>query len=223
MEIILASSSPHRKKLFSTLNISFKVVPSNVDENKIKKLAKTPEELVIKLAIAKAKAVVRKLKDKRKDDFLVIGADSTAALKIKKGWLFFDKPKNKYEARKMALELKGKAHRFYTGLALISSLGKQKTKVVFSDVYFKNFSNKVLHNYIESKIWHGRAGGYDIKKDKSQLIEKYQGSYTNILGLPLEKLIPLLKSLGVKIEKEGGEQFGKEENSNIKKICWFWR
>lgn len=205
MDIILASSSPHRKKLLSTLNIAFKVIPSHIDESKVKKSAKDPKDLVLRLALLKAKTVFKICQDREMGDFLVIGADSTAALKTKKGWQFFDKPENKYQARKMALQLKAKAHRFYTGLAVISSSGKQKTGFVFSDVYFKNFSNKVLHNYIESKIWSGRAGGYDIKKDESQLIEKYCGSYTNIIGLPLEKLIFLLKSFGVTIEKERGE------------------
>lgn len=199
MKVILASSSPYRKKVFSDLGISFKVIPSNLDESKVKKTAKTPSQLVKKLALEKAKKVFEKLKDKGEKDFLVIGADSTAALKEKGKWIFLDKPKNKKQARKMALLLKGKQHWFYTGLAVINSKGKQRTAVSVSIVYFKDFSNETLEKFLDSGIWQGRAGGYDIKENKSDLIERFEGSYTNILGLPLEELVSILKEFGFEI------------------------
>jgi len=197
MKIILASSSPHRKKLLSQLGISFQVFPSHLDESKFKKRAQDPQELVTKLALAKAEKVRKKLPFKK--NFLIIAADSIAGLKTDQGWLFLDKPKTNQEAKKMAVVLKGKKHHFYTGLALKKQGKKTRTAVVVSIVWFKNFTDKTLNKFIKSGIWKGRAGGYDIQDNKSQLIEKYQGSYTNILGLPLEKLTFLLKDLGVKI------------------------
>lgn len=209
MQIVLASSSPTRKKLFSQLGIPFKVITSNLDESKIKKNAKGPKELVTKLALEKAKTVVKLLKKGKVKNFLVIGADSLVGVRLKnKHWVFLDKPKNRKEAREMALFLRNRAHKFYTGLAVITSSGKQKTTFSISSVCFKNFSNKTLQQFVDSGIWQGRAGGYDIEKEKSDLIKKFEGSYTNVLGLPLEKLIPLLKEFGVKIKLKGGEKIG---------------
>lgn len=196
MELILASSSPYRKELFSSLGLAFKVIPSKVDESQIKKTAKTPRELVEKLALKKAETVARQLKKQGKSQFLVIAADSIAALSKKKGWIFLDKPKNKFQARKMAILLKGKAHFFCTGLALLNDSGKKKTAFCLTKVYFKNFSSQVLHQHVESGLWKNRAGGYDIKRNENNLLEKYEGSYTNVMGLPLVKLKKLLKEFG---------------------------
>ena len=199
MQIILASSSPYRRKVFAKLGFPFKVIPSDLDENRIKKTAKEPKELVVRLALEKARTVVGLLKKRGVKEFLVIGADSTAAKKEKGKWIFLDKPKNKQEAKKMALFLKGKRHKFYTGLAAINSEDEQRAAICTSDVYFKNFSDKVLEKFLKSGIWEGRAGGYDIKDDKSQLIEKYKGSYTNILGLPLEIVKEFLIDFGISL------------------------
>lgn len=201
MKIILASSSPYREKVFSSLGIDFKVISSGVDESQIKRVARNPKELVIGLALAKAKKVALELKKKGEKNFLVIGADSTAILQNKQKWQYFDKPKNKQEANEMALLLRGRKHQFYTGIAVVDSLGKQKTTVSVSNVYFKNFSDKTRQNFLNSGIWKGRAGGYDIRANKSDLIDKFEGSYTNVLGLDLEKLIPILKQFGVKVDK----------------------
>jgi septum formation protein len=207
MEIILASSSPVRKQLLTSLKIKFKTVASNVDESKLKKTINSPKTLVSKLAVLKAKTVVHKLiktkKINKKEKFVVIGADSLAAIKTKKGWLLLDKPKNKFQARQMALLMRNKTHQFYTGLALINNQGKQKTAVVCSKVKFKNFSNKTLANHINSKAWLNKAGGYDLQQSLDQLIEGYQGSYTNILGLPLKKLKQMLKKFKVNSLKGG--------------------
>ena len=197
MKIILASSSLYRRKVLADLGLSFKIIPSLVNEEEIKNKAKSPEELVKKLALLKAKTVRRKLLQQKEKDFLIIAADSTAVLKNNGQWQYFDKPKNRQEANKMALLLRGKKHQFYTGLVVISSLGRQKTAVSVSNVYFKSFSDKTRNKFLASGIWRGRAGGYDIKENKSDLIDKFEGSYTNILGLPLEKLIPILEEFGI--------------------------
>ncbi len=180
------------------------MIESGIDEDKVKAVAKTPRGLVRKLAMMKARAVEEILKSKGGKDYVIIGADSTAAKKMAKGWVFFDKPKNKQAARKMFLFLKGKKHKFFTGLVVIGSSGKIKTKVSVSNVYFRNFSDKIMNEVLASGIWKGRAGGYDIDKDKSRMIKKTEGSYSNILGLPLEELIPILRELGVKFRNKDG-------------------
>jgi septum formation protein len=100
----------------------------------------------------------------------------------------------------MALLLKGKTHNFYTGIAVVDDRGRQKTNVTKTEVTFKNFSNQILSDFVASKIWQGKAGGYDIAKDKTKLIDCFQGSYTNILGLPIKQLTSILSKFDVKIK-----------------------
>ena len=200
MQIILASSSVSRKKILSSLGFSFEVIPSNIDEEEVKKTSKSIPQIVKTLALKKAEAVERIIKKKKIKNYLIIGADSLAEIKNKTGqWIYLDKPRNKNHARKMLLMSKGKTHRFYSGVAIINSTGQRKTIVGESKVFFNNFTDKQLENVIDSGIWKGRAGGYDIKDDKSNLIERYEGSYTNILGLPVEELKEGLKEFGIKI------------------------
>ncbi|PIS08823.1 hypothetical protein COT75_05080 [Candidatus Beckwithbacteria bacterium CG10_big_fil_rev_8_21_14_0_10_34_10] len=210
MLIVLASSSPYRKKLFSELGLKFKVVPSSLDENKIKKRVKTPEELVAQLSLAKTKVVFSKHKTKNLKDFLIIGADSTAAKKTNKDWLFLDKPTTRKEARKMALFLRGEKHQFLTGLAFTNDKGVSKNTVSTSQVYFNKFPLKNLKNILDKNVWRGRAGGYDLIENKNDLIKRVKGSYTNILGLPLEQLIPSLEEFGIKIDNKTKESLFKK-------------
>jgi septum formation protein len=199
MKIVLASGSPSRKKIFASLKILFEVIESEIDEEKVKGQVKSPRQMVKRLAFKKAMVVVKKLKKQKRKNFLVIGADSTAAMRVKNKWRFFGKPKNKKEARDILWFLRGKRHQFFTGLAAISSLGRKWENVAISNVYFGNFSKNTLENVLKRGIWRERAGGYDIDKDKSRLIEKFEGSYSNILGMPMEKLGSILKEMGIKI------------------------
>lgn len=200
MQIILASSSVSRKNILTSLGISFKVIPSNVDEEKIKKEIKDVGELVEALALKKAEAVEKIIKKKKIKDYLIIGGDSLAAIKDRTGqWIYLDKPKNKSHARKMLLMSKGRSHKFYSGLVIISSTGKRKISFSQSTVFFKDFSKEILEKVLDSGIWKGRAGGYDIENTKNGLIKKYEGSYTNILGLPVEELKKGLKEFGIKV------------------------
>jgi septum formation protein len=197
MKIILASGSPSRKVILQGLGIPFEVIESGVCEEKVKRRVKNPRQMVRRLALEKALAVVVKLKKQNRKNFLVVGADSTAAMKVKNKWRFFGKPKNKKEARDILWFLRGKRHQFFTGLAAISSLGRKWETVEVSNVYFGNFSKNTLEKVLKRGIWRERAGGYDIDKDKSRLIEKFEGSYSNILGMPMEKLGPILKKFKV--------------------------
>ena len=211
MEVILASASPARKKILFSLGLSFKVIPSGLDESKIKNQSHDPKELVVNLALAKAQKTAQRLL-KQKKDFLIIAADSIAALRAKDdSWVFLDKPKNKQQARKTLLLLKGKAHQFYTGLVIMNSQGKKKTAVVVSKVFFKNFSPPTLDKILAKGAWKIKAGGYDIEENKKDLIAKYQGSFTNILGLPKKKTASFLNKFGVKIKTN-------EFNRQAKKI-----
>jgi len=200
MQIILASSSVSRKNILSSLGLTFMVIPSNIDEEEIKKTTKNISQIVKTLALKKAETVEKIVRKKEIRSYLIIGADSLAAIKNKAGrWIYLDKPKDQNHARKMLFMSKGKSHRFYSGVAIIDSTGKRKTIVGESKVFFNNFTDKQLDDVIDSGIWKGRAGGYDIENKKSGLIERHEGSYTNILGLPVEELKEVLKEFGINI------------------------
>ncbi len=192
MQIILASASKRRQELLSALGLKFRVVISDVDEEKLKNEVKDPKALVKKLALEKALAVKKKIKDK---DYLIISADTIVALKNNQQWQILGKAIVRHQAKTMLQLLRGKKHLVLTGLTVISSLGKTKTVVGQTEVYFNNFSQKDLDNYLDKGFYVDRAGAYGIQDEGCRFIKKYVGSYTNILGLPMEQLKLLLKEL----------------------------
>ena len=184
MKIILASKSPRRRRLLREVGINFKVVPSQADESKIEE--ENPIELTRKLAMLKAATVANTMK---KEHVLVMGADTVVEVDGE----ILGKPKTKKEAREMLEKEYGKEQRVYTGICVINT----KTGNVFSDVQKTKvrFRSLVKHEIdrilAESDVleW---AGAYKIQ-DHHWLIHSIEGSFTNVVGLPIERLIPLLR------------------------------
>jgi len=195
-KIILASSSAWRKQVLQSLGVNFEVVVSELDEEPYKKNATSPEKLVIQLAELKAQKAVKKLSSKYKK-YLLITADSLAYLRKGKNWQLFDKPKNRGQAREMLMTLRGKSHYFITGLVVENEKGKRQEAICISKVTFKNFANQTLEAFLASGGWREKAGGYDILHQ--ELVAGYTGSYSNICGLPVEKLLPILQSFGIRM------------------------
>lgn len=139
MLVVLASGSPWRKQLFSYLKIPFKVIKSDFDEDIYKKSVFDLKKMVKVLSLEKAKKVVEDLK---KEDvggrFIVIAADTTAALKDGKGgFKHLDKPRNRKEAKRMSLLMRGNWHFIHTGLTVMNDSGKKKSVVCTSRVFFQ--------------------------------------------------------------------------------------
>jgi len=202
VKIILASSSVWRKQVMESLGLAFEVIESGLDEEPVKKSAKNPRELVLKLAWLKAEKVRRLIRNKNKP-YLIIAADSVAYLKSGQNWRLFDKPKNRQQAKLMLTTLRGKKHHFITGLVAVDHQGRSLSDVCLSRVVLRNFSSEVLAKFLVSNGWQGKAGGYDVIHQ--QLVISYSGSYSNICGLPKEKLIPMLKKFGINVERKKGE------------------
>lgn len=185
--IVLASSSPRRKELFESLNIPFIIDPSNFDEKSDTK--ENPRALAKKLALSKAKDVAKRYKNA-----IIIGADTIVALK----GIVLGKPKDKDDATKMLRFLSGKTHFVITGLAIIDQLSKKITsKSIVSKVWFKKLTDEKIEKYIQTGEAFDKAGAYGIQGKGSLLVEKIEGDYANIVGLPLEVLKKELKKLGV--------------------------
>lgn len=177
MRVILASNSPRRKELLSLIFPSFEVIPQNVEEicNKIR-----PSKKVVALALLKLGDLPQKEKDS-----LIISADTLVYMAGK----VYGKPHDEVQAKCFLRELSGKKHSVYTGVAVYYK-GKTYTIYDKSTVRFVKLDEKAIDDYVESGSPMDKAGAYGIQ-DK-QVVDSYEGSYSNIVGLPVEKLEKLV-------------------------------
>lgn len=177
--IILASKSPRRHHLLKELGLEFSI-HSNSNTNETYPDDLTKEEIVIYLAKQKANHFVRKLS---KNDILIT-ADTIVILKNK----VLNKPKDKSDAFAMLKSMSGNKHVVYTGVC-IKSLGKTATFYAKTDVYFKELTNEEIDYYIEKFKPYDKAGAYGIQEWIGYIgIERIDGSYFNVMGLPVQKL-----------------------------------
>ena len=183
--LILASKSPRRKELLKQIGIPFVVVVSDAEE--VSGNSWTPAALVVENAKRKARAVAEKYPDSP-----VLGADTVVSLEGK----IFGKPKDKDEARKMLTALSGKMHEVTTGLALINR-NEIRTTSVTTKVFFDTMTKADIDAYIATDEPMDKAGAYAIQGKAARFIEKIEGSYSNVVGLPLNALIQLSKDLNL--------------------------
>jgi len=185
MNVILATKSPQRIQLFKKLNIPFKPICSNFDEN----LIKNNNFIYYCKQLAKAKATILSKKHK---NALVIGAD-TIVVKNKK---IFEKPKNKKEALKMLEVLSNSKHAVYTSFSIQHNKKEiNETYIEKTLVEFKALNTDLIHYYIYNFNSSDKSGGYGIQEWSLIFIKKINGCYNNVVGLPLsmlyEKLIAI--------------------------------
>jgi septum formation protein len=180
--IILASKSPRREQLLKEAGIEFVICPSDIDESMDLNLS--PEEIVMDLAKQKALAVSLKYP---KD--IVIGADTIVVLQKK----ILGKPKDEEDAYQMLKTLSGVTHQVFTGVTLVTE-GKSETFFSESKVTMKPFSHERISKYVESLEPMDKAGAYAIQGLGSELVEKYEGDFFTIMGLPISQLLLKLKA-----------------------------
>ena len=178
--VILASQSPRRIKLLKTIIENFLVIPSKIDE--VCDINLSPEENAILLGRNKATSVA-----KYHPNNLIIGADTIVVLKNK----IIGKPTDIENARQILRQLSGQEHEVITGITVVHSQILSASKI--SRVRMKNLSLKDINSYVESGESMDKAGAYAIQGEGSFLVESYSGSYTNIIGLPMELLEDLLQ------------------------------
>lgn len=183
--LTLASKSPRRKELLKQIGIPFVVIVSDAEE--VSGNSWTPAALVVENAKRKARAVAEKYPDSP-----VLGADTVVSLEGK----IFGKPKDKDEARKMLTALSGKMHEVTTGLALINR-NEIRTTSVTTKVFFDTMTKADIDAYIATDEPMDKAGAYAIQGKAARFIEKIEGSYSNVVGLPLNALIQMGKGLNL--------------------------
>ncbi|MDN5316239.1 MAG: nucleoside triphosphate pyrophosphatase [Thermoanaerobacterium sp.] len=190
MKIVLASNSPRRREILSNIGLDFDVIPSNIAEETKEE---EPENIVMDLSRKKALCVAEKLDD----DSIVIGADTVVVIDGE----ILGKPKDKGEAFSMLRNLSGRWHKVYTGVSVVSLRNRKIINDYEStDVYIKNLSNDMILNYIEKGECLDKAGSYAIQGYGSLIVERINGDYFNVVGLPISKLYDIfLKEFNISL------------------------
>ena len=195
--LVLASASPRRRELLSQIGIC----PDEIDPADIPEIPdddERPHHFAMRLAADKAAHV-----KPRHVGAYVLAADTVVAV----GRRILGKAGDEQEAKRYLALLSGRKHQVFTGFSLITPDGRQITKRVTSDVTFKHLDNYDIAQYLASKEWEGKAGAYAIQGLGSLMVRKLQGSYSNVVGLPLFEVANLLSGNGFDVWRlalEGG-------------------
>ena len=188
MKIILASKSPRRKELLDLLNLDYEIIVSEAEEILDKNLS--IEEQSKKLSYIKAKTVF----EQTKGDRIVIGSD-TMVIKDNK---IYGKPKNEENAFEMLKELKNSKHQVITGLAILvekDGIYEEYIDYDMAEVYFKDISDEEIKNWINTGEAIDKAGAYAVQGQFMVFIEKFNGNYATVMGLPIHKVYDILKRI----------------------------
>jgi septum formation protein len=181
--IILASQSPRRQQLLKSLDIDFKVIVKNTPEDYPENLA--PEDVPAFLAQKKARVFLPEITNE-----IVIAADTIVILENE----VLGKPQNEQDALQMLKKLSGKKHKVVTGVCLLT----QTNEITFSDttyVYFRNIKEEEINYYVQKYKPYDKAGSYGTQEWFGMIgIERLEGSYFNVMGLPVHQLYDQLKT-----------------------------
>ncbi|MBL3540174.1 nucleoside triphosphate pyrophosphatase [Aminivibrio sp.] len=184
LELILASGSPRRRELLSSLGWTFSVLVPSVDESLIP--GESPEKAVKRLSREKAESVAKECPGR-----WVVAADTVVAL----GDRILGKPSSREEALEMLTLLNGRTHSVFTGVTVVSPWGTE-TAAERTDVVFRELPEDALPVYAESGEGDDKAGAYAIQGIGSLLVDSIRGDYFNVVGLPLCRLSRMLECLG---------------------------
>lgn len=189
MRLILGSGSPRRRELLAQIGVvPDEIRPADIDETPHKN--ELPRPYAARLAVEKARAI--------ESSDLILSADTVVAV----GRRILGKPADASEAAQFLMLLSGRRHRVITGVAL--RLGdKVWLRQVETVVKFKRLSDVELSAYLRSNEWQGKAGGYAIQGIGGAFIPAINGSYTNVVGLPLTETANMLIGAGYPVSFEG--------------------
>ncbi len=195
-QLVLASASPRRRELLKQVGWFFQVQVPRVEEHLPSHVH--PEVAVQQVAEAKARAVARYL-----DQGLVLGADTV----VKSERKLLGKPDTRAEARTMLQELQGKWHLVITGVALLEApSGDVVTAAAVTEVKMRPLGAGEIRSYVETEEPLDKAGAYGIQGKGALLVERIQGCYYNVVGLPLALVVRLLQQRGLNVWKDFREK-----------------
>ena len=183
VNLILASGSPRRAELLRSAGIDFTVRVSDVDEKVL--AGELPRDYVVRLSREKAQAVAA-------EGELVLGADTTVVMLNE----ILGKPANENDARRMLRLLSGKWHEVLTGVSLVNGV-KVTSDVAVTRVKFSKLSEEETNWYVTSGEPMDKAGAYGIQGYAARFVERIEGSYSNVVGLPVQMIYRMLVESGV--------------------------
>ncbi len=187
-DIVLASASPRRRELLSQVGIKFQIVPSKADESLL--TDETPEAHVVRLSCDKAMEVANRPEQQGR---WFIGSDTV----VVRDSDILGKPVDAAEAKLMLRRLSGRSHRVISGYAVYDrQTSRTISAAITTKVFFKDLTNREIEGYIASKEPFDKAGSYAIQGLGSFMVPRIEGSYTNVVGLPLCEVIAALEELG---------------------------
>jgi septum formation protein len=179
--LVLASASPQRRAILRRLGVRFSVRPTRVRELR----RGDPREIAVENALRKARAA-----GTRTERELVLACDTLVSL----DGAIYGKPSGEAAARRTLRALSGRTHEVISGLALISAR-EQRSAIARTAVSFRELDEKLLHWYLSTGEWHGRAGAYAIQGAGAALVRGVEGDYENVVGLPVAALLDLCPRL----------------------------
>ena len=183
--LILASASPRRRELLLLLDIPFEIIPAVGPEHVPQ--GADPEQAVLALSLAKAREVAQ-----AHSDAVVIGADTVVAV----DGAILGKPADEADAARMLRMLSGREHQVYTGVTVIKS-GETVSRAEMTRVYFRTMTEEEIQTYIATGEPLDKAGAYGYQGRAGVYVERIEGDFFNVVGLPLCSLGTMLKELGV--------------------------
>lgn len=178
--LVLASTSPQRRAILSQLRIPHEVVPPQYEEHDPPGLS--PAELVVRHARGKARSVAERAAGRP-----VLGVDTAVVL----GGRMYGKPRDAGEARAMLRTLAGRTHEVVSGLCLVGE-GWEAAEHEVTRVTFRPLGEREIAFYVASGEWEGHAGAYAVQGLGASLVERIEGDYLNVVGLPAARLVRLL-------------------------------
>ncbi|NJD90521.1 MAG: septum formation inhibitor Maf [Geobacter sp.] len=183
--IILASASPRRQELLASAGVTFSVVPGDIDETPYP--GEEPTAHVVRLAEEKAREA-----STRADGRFFIGADTIVVLDGE----ILGKPRDEADAAVMLRKLSNRMHHVITGFAIVDhESGRTVSRAVSTEVYFRKITDAEIAAYIATGCPLDKAGAYAIQGGAASMVEKINGSYTNVVGLPLCEVVGALREM----------------------------
>jgi septum formation protein len=187
--IILASNSPRRKELLRQIGVAFTTEVADVDERS--RPGETPEAYALRVAVDKARAV--KLRTRAG---IIIAADTVVVLDD----TMLGKPVDDHDAERMLTLLSGRMHRVITGLAVMDiRTGNIQTGHTSTRVWFRTLTQDQILSYVNTKEPLDKAGAYGIQGKGALLVDRIEGCYFNVVGLPLSCLGAMLMNYGIRL------------------------
>ena len=184
--LVLASASPRRLDLLKQVGlIPTEILPADIDE--AARPRELPRGLAARLADGKAQAVAA-----LRPEAFVLAADTVVAV----GRRILGKAESPQEATKFLGLLSGRSHRVMSGVCVVAPGGKTSRRVVVTSVAFKRLTDNEIADYIAGAEWQGKAGAYAIQGMAARFVRGINGSYTNIVGLPVFEAVQMLAGLG---------------------------